>query len=374
MNEAHEMTGFSKDQLHLLLLHLRVPQVMISCRQYKFTGEEALLHYSYWNRVGGTKVQMGTNKFGGDPRRFTYSIRLMTDHLYKNFYHKTSGDSIRMWIPHIHTFRYAIWRKLMDGLTVEEGANGTNLVSINIPFNSFRIFGFLDDTGFKTTSPGNERRRVFGFIDDIQRAFYSAYFAGHGIKIQVLSLPNRMVGLVYLGSWRESDSGLLNMSGLDSYLSRLFSEFNMHLPDAHGQLPAVYGDGIFPQLSTIVARYQNEEDGHDDVHRRINTCMASVRESIEHLFSIHYHIFALFHDPARFRLLVSGVEVTRMIFNSFLLLNLYICFNESANSDSIVRPPSIQEYLPLHEDIPMAPEISDMDLGAVFNYNYHVSD
>ena len=47
-----------------------------------------------------------------------------------------------------------------------------------------------------------------------------------------MSLPNGMIGSVYVGSWRESDSGLLNMSGLDSYLSDLFREYDMHLPDA----------------------------------------------------------------------------------------------------------------------------------------------
>ena len=106
--------------------------------------------------------------------------------------------------------------------------------------------------------------------------------------------------------------------------------------------------------------------------RRINTRMASVRECIEHHFAIHHNIFAFFHDSTRLKLLVSGVEVTRMIFNSFLLLNLYVCFNESSNSDSIIRPPTIQEYLPLDEDIPMAPNVTDDELGDI--YRYHVSN
>ena len=203
-----------------------------------------------------------------------------------------------------------------------------------------------------------------GFHDDIQRAFYSAYFAGHGMKIQVVSLPNGMVGSVYLGAWRVSDAGLLNMSGLDNYLSSLFQEFQMNLPQANGQFPAVYGDGIFPQLATIVARYRND----NEVLSMINIRMSSVREAIEHLFSLHLNIFSLFHDPARFRLLVSRVEVTRLIFNSFLLLNCYICFNESQNN-FMIRPPSLEEYLPLNEVIPPAPDVSDMDLGDVYNYH-----
>ena len=64
-------------------------------QRHRFTGEERFLHYLYWNRHGGTKLQM-CREFGGDPRRFTYSIRLMTEHIYTHFYHKISGDSMRM--------------------------------------------------------------------------------------------------------------------------------------------------------------------------------------------------------------------------------------------------------------------------------------
>ena len=117
-------------------------------------------------------------------------------------------------------------------------------------------------------------------------------------------------------------------------------------------------------LTTIVARYRND----NETFRMINARMSSVRESIEHLFSLHHNIFSLFHDPARFRLLVSGVEVTRLIFNSFLLLNCYICFNESQNN-FMICPPSLEEYLPLNEVIPPAPDVSDMDLGDVYNYH-----
>ena len=81
-----------------------------------------------------------------------------------------------------------------------------------------------------------------------------------------------MFGSVFIGSIRVSDSGLLNMSGLDTYLSSLFREFNMNIELAYNQFPALYGDGIFPQLSTIVARYSNAT-GDDD---RLNIRMASV--------------------------------------------------------------------------------------------------
>ena len=132
------------------------------------------------------------------------------------------------------------------------GRHLNRYVFMNIPFENWRIFGFVDDTGFRTAAPGREARRRMGYLDDIQRSFYSGYFAGHGMKVQALNLPNSMIGSVFVGAMRESDTGLLNMSGIDTYLSNLFQEFGSELPGANHHLPAVYGDEIFLQLSTIV--------------------------------------------------------------------------------------------------------------------------
>ena len=125
------------------------------------------------------------------------------------------------------------------------------------------------------------------FYDDIQRSSYSGYFAGHGLKVQVVSLPNGMIGSIFVSSIRNSDSGIVNMSGLNEYLEGLFQHANMQMDGANGQFPAVYGDGIFPQLSCIVA---SRRQGSERV-QRIATRMALVRQCIEYLFAFHYYIF-----------------------------------------------------------------------------------
>ena len=369
-NMCREMTGLSVAQIRILFTHLRLPDELRCPGYYVFGGEEAMLHYLYWNRCGGTRLQMSQNIFGGDPRRFTYSIRLVTDHLYKTFYHKISGDSLRMWMPHMDEFRYALWDRLRSGVTVEEIAyedgmrsDPTSYVFLGIPFDSFRIFGFLDDTGFRTSTPGLSTRRRMGFTDDVQRAFYSGYFEGHGLKVQAVTLPNGMFGSIFIGSWRESDSGLLNMSGLNNYLCGLFEEFGMRLDGASGQFPALYGDGIFPQLAAIVARYRIA----GVMERAINRRMASIRQSIEHMFGCHHTMFRLFNDADRFRLLVQGVEVSRLVFNSFFLFNCYNCLNET-RAVFRVRAPRLEEYIPLDEVLIPAPEVTDNDLGTVYNY------
>ena len=46
------------------------------------------------------------------------------------------------------------------------------------------------------------------FFDDIQRSFYSGYFSTHGLKMQLVTLPNGTVGSVFVGSWRVIDAGI----------------------------------------------------------------------------------------------------------------------------------------------------------------------
>ena len=101
--------------------------------------------------------------------------------------------------------------------------------------------------------------------------------------------------------------------------------------------------------------------------QHVNCRLASARQSVEHLFSLHYNTFGLFSIPHRFKLLVHGVEVHIMILNSFFSLNCYVCFNESPNNFDL-RPPTIEEYLPVNEVLVPAPFVSDELLGGVYNY------
>ena len=84
-NEAREMTGFTKSQLFLLNKHLRIPEFLRDFQSRRvFTGVECLLHCLVYNRLGVTKLQMSMFYFGGDPRRFSYSIRTLASHMYHN--------------------------------------------------------------------------------------------------------------------------------------------------------------------------------------------------------------------------------------------------------------------------------------------------
>lgn len=178
--EAYDYTGFTKGGLRKLLRHLRFPRVF-ECGGCVFSGEESLIIYLHQLRHGYSYTTMAHETFGGDPRRITYIVRASVHHLYNNFYHKISGQSMSMWTRFIDIFRYAIWLKVVEGAVlevVEEVEDGWQVVrhiqiaSLLIIFELFRLFGFIDDFGVPTAQPGDSPMRQFGFIQDIQRAFY----------------------------------------------------------------------------------------------------------------------------------------------------------------------------------------------------------
>ena len=81
-SESRELTGLSSNQRRKLFLHLRFLDRLVYPRRYACSGEESFLHFMVCLRLGETKLRMSTNYFGDDPRRFTYTIRMVTNHIY----------------------------------------------------------------------------------------------------------------------------------------------------------------------------------------------------------------------------------------------------------------------------------------------------
>ena len=174
-NHSENLFGFKIHELQLLLLHWRIPHHMREARNV-FNGEEAMLVYLYHIRTATPNTQMARDTFGGDPRLFTYYIRAIASHLYIHFYHKISGDSMRMWVDLVDDFRGAIWDKLQDGIINERDRDGRDINwEIILPADTFRIFGWLDDTDMLTNRPRAARVINGGGameLRDTQQAFY----------------------------------------------------------------------------------------------------------------------------------------------------------------------------------------------------------
>ena len=107
-------------------------------------------------------------------------------------------------MAHSDSFRLVIWSKL--DISNNENENGNRDDNVNntapstlyFPLESFSVFGFVDNTGFRTNAPGRDTRRCLGYSEDVQRAFYSGYFDGHGLKVQAITLPSGLFGSIFL--------------------------------------------------------------------------------------------------------------------------------------------------------------------------------
>ena len=125
-NDAEEFTNFGRRQLEQLFVRWRVPSVFRNGRRHRaevYTGEECMIYYLYYMKTGHTYLHMG-RVFGGDPRRFSYTVRLFNDHLHSLFYHKITGDSLRFWLSshdNITRFRSTIWNRLINTPMIGRG-------------------------------------------------------------------------------------------------------------------------------------------------------------------------------------------------------------------------------------------------------------
>jgi hypothetical protein len=180
--DVEDMTGFSSQHLRFLMIHLRIPETLVRDRQV-FAGEACLIIFLYEIRHGHTYTHMAKYVFGGDPRRLSDMIRVMTEYLYSNFYHKITGNSMAMWCTETNMtrFRLAIWNRLRQGAVTEEvrGVDGQLAPArhflLNMPFENFRVFSFLDCMAHPTSRPGDESvttTRASEDLVDPQRSFY----------------------------------------------------------------------------------------------------------------------------------------------------------------------------------------------------------
>ncbi len=225
--DCYTWFGQYPHNLRRLHVHLRVSQSFMSPMGQSYGGEECFLIYLYHVTKGTPFTEMARFVFGGDPCRLSEMNTLFINHNYTTFYNKISGYSMNQWIPHmLHT----CWRLIYDALSsdaIEEVdfMDGQVLdrrwILHHFDFDSFCIFGFLDDFSMPTARPGSSATRRHDYESDIQRAFYSGYLCRHGLKAQVVYLPIGIIGLVFITEQRQNDSGLLNMSGLNDYLVQL---------------------------------------------------------------------------------------------------------------------------------------------------------
>ena len=92
--DCYYLTRFTKQQLKLLYLHLRIPKKFTAYNSHHFDGEFVLI-LSLTYLASAENMKSLTYKFGGNHDFWGIVFKEFIDHLYCTFYHKISGDSMR---------------------------------------------------------------------------------------------------------------------------------------------------------------------------------------------------------------------------------------------------------------------------------------
>ncbi len=151
------------------------------------------------------------------------------------------------------------------------------------------------------------------------------------------------------------------MSGLNNYLVHLLNGMFIG-----GLFPALYCDGIFAVLATIVPRFRNPS-----LELQIlNMKLASLRECIEHVLADHRIRFKIFSAPHRLHLFNRGVHIRQMCLVSFFILNCFYCLDGTRCRFFGHIPPTLEEYIPLDEELMPPPPVN---LGYIYDYDMHDS-
>jgi hypothetical protein len=301
--------------------------------------------------------------FGGNPREYSSVFHWFINHIFCTFYNKISGSSLEMWVDQVDEFRHIICDRISHPPTQIELEIDPTLAeeeTLGISFDDFRCWGFIDATDFRTTRTGSGpqpdgSRRAYAY--ELQREFYSRYFRAHGIKYLSVLLPNGLTGAVFGASLSTNDNGMINLSGISDYLLQLLNP--MH---SHGLFPSLFGDSIM-QLTPVIQSYSRIQNGRNTVWRKR---MSSARMCIELDYGLLFNNFRIMIREESHQNLNHGILNFRLGIVCFLLKNCYICLNGSTTNTMFnTTPPSIQEYLPLDEEI-----IGHVPIGIPEEYNY----
>ena len=175
-----------------------------------------------------------------------------------------------------------------------------------------------------------------------------------------------MWGSVWACAMKHNDLGTLNMSGLGEYLLDVLP--SVQTSEGNSISMAVYGDSIFRPSYSILRKIDNpKNDAEKLLNQRLNKC----RTSVEMLYGDLFNLFTLLSTKRKLKLLKNGRHVRKLIIVSFFLQNCHTCLNVGNCVTSMFgsKPPTIDEYLPLDEEI-VCMDIGDDEIPLGYTYDY----
>lgn len=101
---------------------------------------------------------------GGNWRDFTYIMRWGISHLHNIFHHKIVGDLMRFWVNYFYEFWLAIFNCLTNNAYLWETiAHPDMYKDTDLVFDTFCIFGFIDNFVVPDLHPGDAPTQRLGF-------------------------------------------------------------------------------------------------------------------------------------------------------------------------------------------------------------------
>ena len=144
-------------------------------------------------------------------------LHFFTKFIYHKYYHWLCGRSLEDAAVNVNIFREALWKYVCFD------SDGNQ--DINLPLELFRPFGWIDCMQHFFCAPGSgpinreDDRRPNRY--NIQKAFFTRYSKGWGMKTQVIIAPNGMIISTFFTSILQNDKGAVNISGIEEELDRL---------------------------------------------------------------------------------------------------------------------------------------------------------
>lgn len=271
----------------------------------------------------GANYTMLQKIFGGETTLYSFAINFFFDHLYQRYYNHICGESYKMWIHEIPTYRTQIWKTAFESI---------------IDFEHHRLFGWVDCKGFPSTRPGgsgqaetrNERIQLY----ELQRAFYSAYGKSHGLRLQAITLPNGIFAHIFIGPMSQNDKGLINLSGIQEALLNDFHENDIQVGLSY---PCLGGDDIYVRTDVV--------DVSPGGRTLFDLAFKGAGEKIEHHFGLVMSLWSLLSIKRKMKILHKDAFQKRLVVAHFLT-NCFTCFRGNTVATTFnCEKPDIHDYL-----------------------------
>ena len=147
---------------------------------------------------------------------------------------------------------------------------------------------------------------------------------------------------------RQSDSAMVNMSQVDTFLQEL--QVNRFI----GRTYSPYGDKIFTTSECITrAHVGNRFNPVTDQQELENKIMNAVRITIEHAFAVLCNRWKLMSQYEEFKMGVEHPHAKELLVVSYLLSNICVTLQGSqvcGTGTFFCNPPSLEEYLELGDE------------------------